>query len=227
MQVKKEKVATLESTQFDNIINRYPSAIQTYKLLKNYFINSEKILDYGSGNGIFLRILQKNKHNAFGWEPSEELVKSVNIFQNINNNYSDISQINNIQFDTIISLRTFAYIPNKEEVIKIWSEKLNKNGILILENGNYNYWNTKYRSKTKAYPGWDINEDLKKEFAKYFELEKKLIGCADYYHGDISDNFIKIIGKKIINSIDRFLGRYFTLFAPHYIYISKDYIKYG
>ena len=219
MQVKQEKVATLESTQFDKIIGRYSSAIKTFSLLKEYF-NNITILDYGSGNGIFLRILQKNNLNAFGWEPSSELVKAVNIFQNIENNHSDIDEVKNKKFDVIVTLRTWAYIPNKKEVIKLWSDMLTDNGIVILENSNYNYW-SKYRSSIPMYPGWNISKEDKNEFNKYSKFEKKLIGYSEYYFGNISDGICKLIIKKVLNNIDRFLGQYFTLFAPHYIYIYR------
>ena len=76
-------------------------------------------------------------HEAYGWEPSRVLVDAVNVFQNIKNNSSDIADIEKSKFDIILSLRTLAYIPDQEEVIKFWAKMLNEDGILILENGNY------------------------------------------------------------------------------------------
>ena len=218
MEIYEKDVATIRSTQFDKIIGRYPSAIKTYKLLKKYFKSNSRILDYGSGNGIFLRILQRNGHEAYGWEPSQALVDAVNVFQNIKNNSSDIADIENVKFDIILSLRTLAYIPNKEEVIKVWAQMLNEGGILILENSNYKYWE-RYKTNEPMHSGWNISREVEKEFLKYFILKERLIGFAPYYHGCISDGIVRIILKKFVNFIDRALGKFFSLFAPHYIYI--------
>ena len=94
---------------------------------------------------------------------------------------------------------------------------LNEDGILILENGNYKYWE-KYKTNEPMHEGWNISREVENEFLKYFILKERLIGYAPYYHGCISDGIARIIFKKFVNFIDRALGKFFPLFAPHYIY---------
>tara|TARA_B100001989_G_C24501315_1_gene445069 strand:+ start:533 stop:1252 length:720 start_codon:yes stop_codon:yes gene_type:complete len=119
-------------------INRF---IKASKLLNEFKFNSEmSLIDYGSGNGFFLKFLldEKFKLNLNAYEPvkkqlneMDELFKTYNI-RNVQI-YDDIKNINN-KFDIITCFETLEHFnaENQKKMLLQIKSLLKKNGVIIL-----------------------------------------------------------------------------------------------
>lgn len=93
-------------------------------LLKNFKDNSnKKILDYGCGNGEFLK---KFKSKKFGYEFNETVDKKKNI------NYLNLEKISKYKFDVIIMRGVIEHIPEFYKVLKTLFKSLKKKGIFFI-----------------------------------------------------------------------------------------------
>ena len=114
-------------------------ALETISELKNYNnytfnliaekIVGEKILDFGSGYGVFSKFLQNKGYEVDAFDINEEAIresKSRGI-----NTFSNISEIDN-RYQTIASLNVLEHVENDISLINEIKSLLTKNGTLIL-----------------------------------------------------------------------------------------------
>ena len=122
----------------------YYSETQYRKLVSDFydrtkFKKNSNVLDLGCGSGVFLFLLKDIINSKYyGIDYSPGLINNAKKIMPTGSFLCDdiISKnFNHITFDIIFSHSVFNYFPNKkyvDEVIDIWSKKLNPGGKLIL-----------------------------------------------------------------------------------------------
>jgi len=105
------------------------------KYLKNKIIN-KRVLDFGCGNGGFLNEIKNYCKDCSGVE------KDINHYNKFKRNksikiYSDISEVKT-KFDYITIFHVLEHLKNPIKMLKDLSEKLKKNGRIIIEIPNSN-----------------------------------------------------------------------------------------
>lgn len=125
----------------DNILIAWPPIL---KLINNYYSNTNgiKIMDFGCGNGGFCQKLYSLGYDVTGLDSSAEMIKTArnNSSHNINyiiGNQRDLPAFG--KYDIIISIMTFPFIDEIPITLKLISDALNKNGLLIFADFN-NIW---------------------------------------------------------------------------------------
>ena len=114
-------------------------ALETISELKNYnsytfkliadSIKSKKVLDFGSGYGVFCNYLLNKNYNVQGYEINELAIdesksRGIEVFSNL----SEIKD----KYETITSLNVLEHIEDDEAVINVIKSLLTKNGTLVL-----------------------------------------------------------------------------------------------
>ncbi|WP_321469655.1 class I SAM-dependent methyltransferase [Halarcobacter sp.] len=108
--------------------------IRRFDFIKNSIVNKE-ILDFGSGNGGFLKQAQTLAKDVCGVE-LEKAVKPYYEEENIKL-YSNLDECTK-QFDIITSFHVIEHIKEPLEILEKLKEKLKENGKLIIEVPNAN-----------------------------------------------------------------------------------------
>ena len=93
-------------------------------VLKKYSKSAKTILDFGCGNGNFVKFLTSNKYNAFGFDKSEDIKKHLKI-QNTPF-YKSEEEIPNRHFDVITCFDVIEHTTNPRIFIQILTKKLKK-----------------------------------------------------------------------------------------------------
>ena len=107
----------------------YKKRKRQYEIDKKYLLqnfkdsSNKKILDYGCGNGEFLKNFKSKK---FGYEFNEAADKKSNI------NYLNLKQIPKYKFDVIIMRGVIEHIPEFYKILKILFKSLKKKGIFFI-----------------------------------------------------------------------------------------------
>ena len=108
--------------------------MRRFKFLENSLIN-KKILDFGSGNGGFLKLAKELSENILGVELEKAVVshyKEENI--PLENNLNNI----NTKYDVITSFHVIEHIKEPLEILEKLSNLLEENGKIIIEVPNAN-----------------------------------------------------------------------------------------
>ena len=109
-------------------------------LLKKQYSKKKLIVEIGSNDGVFLKILKKNGFKVLGIDPSENLTKPlIKKGLSVINGYFSTKLAKKIiknygQPDIIVSSNTLAHIENMHDVVNGIKLLLKQNGILIFEN---------------------------------------------------------------------------------------------
>ncbi len=104
-------------------------AIERVNLLRKFKKNG-KLLDYGCGNGWFLRYAKKY-YKSHGYEPTKNLAKLSSDTLKIRVE-RDISKYKNSSFDIITSFDVIEHVPKPKETFQEYFRLLKKNGILLI-----------------------------------------------------------------------------------------------
>ncbi|MFC6266774.1 class I SAM-dependent methyltransferase [Frigoriflavimonas asaccharolytica] len=102
-----------------------------------------KVLDYGCGAGEFIKYIQ-NDFETFGYEPDED---ARNIARNKASKTKIISDINLLEdssLDVITLWHVFEHVENQKEMMQLFHQKLNKDGVLIIAVPNHTSYDAKY-----------------------------------------------------------------------------------
>jgi|SRR3989344_5574894 len=137
--------------QFDikRVMDRYNDLLKTFSIesLKN-----KKILEIGSGSGIFVAYLRKEGVKAYGVEPDKyslecslNILRVNNIKPCISNSCGEKLKFPSNYFDIIISYQVLEHTQDPPKVLEECSRVLKKNGFLYFVVPNYNsFWEGHY-----------------------------------------------------------------------------------
>ena len=122
----------------DNILIAWPPIL---KLINQYYPNPNgiKVMDFGCGNSGFCQKLYSLGFEVTGLDSSAEMIKGArdNSSHNINyiiGNQRDLPAFG--KYDIITSIMTFPFIDEIQITLKLISDVLNKNGLLIFADFN-------------------------------------------------------------------------------------------
>ena len=147
-------IKTVKKTFSQN--NRYSFAPTNYKARSNknfYFFKQlykitnitkkDEILDFGSGYGTLLEILNKKKYKVIGIEPSKKNYKiSKKLNHKVLNKYLDSNTFKPNRFKIIVSLYVFTYVYNISEILNIFNKILKNNGYVLIRIHRYKFSNS-------------------------------------------------------------------------------------
>lgn len=163
-----------------------------FNLIKK-FSKGKKLLDYGCGNGIFLEFMKNKGYEIQGFEPSStgksETEKRLGI--KLASNFDEINKV-----DVITLWHVLEHIPNPEEILNEFKNKLNDNGILLIALPNYESYDAKIYGEFWA--AYDVPRHLyhysKDGAMNYFSKFFKIITTApllfdSYYISLLSENY--------------------------------------
>ncbi len=135
------------------LINKLYHFIKNYTLLKKvqliYRVNGKagKILDYGSGTASFLNACKGAKWTIYGFEPDDEARKHALEDYQIEL-FSDLTEINNKlakeDVDVISLWHVLEHVSDVRAVLKLFNEKLKKNGALVIAVPNMDSYDALY-----------------------------------------------------------------------------------
>lgn len=122
-----------------------------YSLIKKYTeLNS--LIDYGCGQGDFLKFCVQNNVNALGYEPDESTRNYAREFNKIP--VQSISEYNSAKHsvDAITMWHVLEHIPDIKEILRKHHSNLKVNGILVIAVPNRNSFDAlHYKSNWAAY----------------------------------------------------------------------------
>ncbi|MDR5591369.1 class I SAM-dependent methyltransferase [Christiangramia sp. SM2212] len=123
--------------------------------IKKYFSNGT-ILDYGAGTGDFLNTMKKLLWNVEGVEPNKT-ARSLGVLKGLNLK-SDISKLENSNYDVISLWHVLEHIPDFDTKISKFYELLQENGLLVIAVPNYKSYDSEYYKSDWA--AWDVPRHL-------------------------------------------------------------------
>ncbi len=143
------------------------------RLINEYTLSQNSLLDYGCGAGVFLTFMQKNGWKAEGVEPnvsarnyskqsSGARVYSLEEFQSSNQKY-----------EVITLWHVFEHIHNYNEVLQTLKNCLEPGGIIVIAVPNFKSWDAQYYKSYWA--AYDVPRHL-------FHWSKKGIGHLATLH---------------------------------------------
>ena len=120
------------------------------KLIEVHSSKGRRLLDVGAGTGDFLNIMNSRNWIVEGVEPSKQ-ARAKAIAKGIQLNENLSSTITN-KYDAITLWHVLEHLPNLKDDIKLLSNILDKDGVLIIALPNYRSWDAKeYQEHWAAY----------------------------------------------------------------------------
>ena len=141
--------------------NEFLEMPATLELLGN--VKGKKVLDYGCGSGIYLKLLKERGANIKGFDISEEMLKIAKK----NNLGVELKQGSGYhipfkeKFDIILSSLVVHYMNDWDKIFKEMARVLNKGGEIVFFTGN---------------PVYEVNKNMLVKGKKY-----KVLGINDYF----------------------------------------------
>jgi len=96
------------------------------RYLKKFLPPGASILDFGCGQGIFLKIAQKFGYQAFGYD----------IDPKANADFYSLKEIPNRFFDAVVCFDVIEHVDDPQKILKNIGRKLKSNGLLFLTTPN-------------------------------------------------------------------------------------------
>ncbi|TWP24946.1 class I SAM-dependent methyltransferase [Apibacter muscae] len=128
---------------------------ENYKLkIISKYKSSGKILDYGCGDGSFLKFLKNNDFSILGFEPNTK-ASEIAISKIGNDNITNsLDSIEKNSLDIITLWHVLEHISNPEEILSKLKTKLKKDGYLIIALPNHKSYDAKFYKERWA--AWDV-----------------------------------------------------------------------
>lgn len=128
---------------------------EKYKLkIITKYKTSGKLLDYGCGDGTFLKFIQNRNFSVLGYEPNKKAAISAINKIGQNNIINSIDYIENNSIDIITLWHVMEHIPNPEEILSKLKLKLKSNGYILIAVPNYKSFDAKFYKEYWA--AWDV-----------------------------------------------------------------------
>jgi 2-polyprenyl-3-methyl-5-hydroxy-6-metoxy-1,4-benzoquinol methylase len=137
------------------------------KLINSFKTSDKNLLDVGCGTGDFLFTCKNSGWNVLGVEPNKSarnLAEKKLFGNNATYIFSDLNEINSIQFDVITLWHVLEHVPNLEAYISKLKSLLKPNGILVIAVPNYKSYDADYYKEFWA--AFDVPRHLW-HFSKY------------------------------------------------------------
>ena len=171
--------------------------------LKKKIVKKIDILDFGCGSGVNLKMLSKFG-KVYYYDTNNVIIRKIKK-KFISNNFKYLKKFNlsKKKFDLIVALDVIEHIKDEKKIIQILSQKLNKDGNILITVPAYNFL---FSSKDK-----DLHhkrrytiKTIEKILKKFFIIEKKT-----YFNFFLSILIIisillfKILSVKFIDKVER------------------------
>lgn len=138
-----------------------------YRLVKSHMLakkarwirNYKKqgsILDFGAGTGEFLYKMKSCYWNVYGVEPNRS-ARELAILKGLELK-SRLEKLEREKYDVISLWHVLEHLPDFEEKIQMFKNKLEEDGILVIAVPNYNSYDARYYSENWA--AWDVPRHL-------------------------------------------------------------------
>lgn len=193
------------------IINYLYSIAQIYNLkfkisLIKKYSNKKNIIDFGCGNGKFLKYMQNHNYQIQGYENNIigklEAIKKLSP-KNIKNNINEL-----IPSDIITLWHVLEHLQDPLNILKTLETKLKNNGIIIIAVPNYKSFDGQYYKEFWA--AYDVPRHIyhysKESFINYYSKYFKIINISQllidaYYISFLSENYKKKSFLNFFNAI--------------------------
>lgn len=171
-------------------------------LKKNLKTKTNKLLDFGSGSGVNIDMLQEFG-KIFVFEKDHQTYKFLKKNYKKNKNAKILKSLNhNNKFDVILAADVIEHIKDDKKIINYLSNKLKKNGLLLITVPAYSFL---YSNKDKALKHFRRYSkfSLKKLIASKFNISKiSYFNFFLFLPISISIIFYKILNLNFINSAE-------------------------
>lgn len=225
----------IEKNYYEKKNNRNPDDESNYYKneerindLKKIIKNSDKVLDIGCSDGLFLKLIKEKYPNidCFGIEPSKDKIKLKLKQIKIKNDFEYFKKYK-FKFDLITSFHVLEHIKNVKKFIKECINLLSENGFFILEvpNKSGNIFNI-YDNNAEHYHKFSISSLcllLEKNNLEIIKLETLKIESPIY------NNCMRVLVRKnnIYNLRKKYKNEISSLLKENYIFygIGLDFEK--
>lgn len=196
------------------------------KKLKKYIKETEKVLDFGCGNGYLIQHLLKNGLVTAGVDFSPKSISSVNAKYSSQKNFLGAFGINELKqkglkFDTIISIEVIEHLDDKylSSTVDMMKSIINKNGIIIFTTPNEEALEDSMvycPISEKVYHRWQHVRSWSGSSLRA-ELEKRGLSIQKTFTTDYSADISKGVFSWMIFLTKKMLGKK----LPHLVCIAQ------
>jgi len=161
--------------------------------------SSGSLLDYGCGDGAFLKFMDNHHFHVSGYEPNLKAREIAASKIGKEKMFSSLDEIKNNSFDVITLWHVLEHIPNPEEILFKIKQKLKNDGVLIIAIPNHQSYDAKFYKKRWA--AWDVPRHIfhySKEGAidffnqnEFKVLDTYSLPFDSFYISLISENYAK------------------------------------
>lgn len=142
------------------------------------FTSGHRLLDFGSGKGIFLSLARSEFTNVAGIEtsgPRAEYAKSV-FGLNVSTDFYTEGRVDNEEFDVITMFHVLEHIPEAKKLLQnLYSQNLSKSGVAVIEVPNFSSWQARWAKRH-----W-LHIDIPRHISHFTDLNlEKLVNELDY-----------------------------------------------
>ena len=197
-----------------------------YSSLKHLLCKGS-LLDFGCGEGHFLKEMSKRGFSSYGVDPSQK--KSKKISQSIFD-----KELSNVGFKTITAWHSIEHVHNLDKTIKRLYDLLSENGLLIVGLPNHNSYDAKHYHHLWA--GYDVPRHLwhfnKKALIQVFEKNKFVFHSAHpliidaYYVSFLSEKYketkFPILRSFVIGTISNLKALFNGQYSSNYFVFKKN-----
>lgn len=111
-----------------------PTYTARLEALRKYTKGAKIVLDFGCGNGNFVKFLQSKNYNALGYDKSANITEHLALQKTPL--YRNEKDIPNFYFDMITCFDVIEHTTNPAEIVETLHKKLKKGGILLITTPN-------------------------------------------------------------------------------------------
>lgn len=138
-----------------------------YQIVKSYMLSKKarwirkykkqgSILDFGAGTGEFLNKMRSFYWNVYGVE-NNNTARELAILKGLELK-AELEELDSGKYDVISLWHVLEHLPDFEEKIQLFKDRLKEDGILIIAVPNYNSYDARYYSENWA--AWDVPRHL-------------------------------------------------------------------
>jgi len=197
-----------------------------YNSLK-HLLNKGSLLDFGCGEGYFLKEMSSKGYSSYGVDPIRN--KTKKIYQSIFD-----EELSDVGFKTITAWHSIEHVYDLEKTIKRFHDLLSDSGFLVVAVPNHNSYDAKYYKYLWA--GYDVPRHLwhfnKTALRKVFERNKFVFHSAyplfidAYYVSFLSEKYkgskTPILRSILIGTISNMKAFFSGQYSSNYFVFKKN-----